>query len=291
MHAERTLSVKKGIVIAHYGKAVLVELESLGGQQMVWLKRRSDCSVGDHVVVLERGLRCLERKNSLKRQTPFGIQTIVSNVDCLGIIVAPIPKSPAYFVDSSIIAAREEGIKPFLILNKKDLPQFEDFACELESEFASEIPFLKTCIRDPKSIQDLRAFLSLRGRTLFLGVSGVGKSSLVNALVPDAKLHIGGLASDALHGSHETTVATLHHVPGGGELVDTPGIRDLRLANIPKRHIAKQFVGLSSYVQFPCRFRDCLHVLEPGCVVRDAVKRGELAKTRYASYLYVLQSC
>ena len=146
-----------------------------------------------------------------------------------------------------------------------------------------------TSTTSTEGLEALKIFLNQSGRALFIGVSGSGKSSLVNSLVPGASLDIGHLAPTDSHGKHMTSVSTLHHIAGGGELIDTPGICDFRIASVRPEELAALFVGFKQWLKLPCRFRNCLHDHEPGCRIREAVSRLDIENSRYEIYLELLK--
>jgi ribosome biogenesis GTPase len=121
-----------------------------------------------------------------------------------------------------------------------------------------------------------------------VGTTGVGKSSLLNALCPDIDLKVGKVNEDSGRGRHTTTVSTLHTLSTGGELIDTPGFQDFGLVDISAQDLAMHFPGFEKAGYGTCRFRDCRHRTEPGCAVLDLVKKNEIAQERYTAYLEVL---
>ena len=120
-----------------------------------------------------------------------------------------------------------------------------------------------------------------------MGQSGVGKSSLINSLIPDLKLRVNEISNKSKLGKHTTTNTTLYHIPTGGDLIDSPGVREFQLENLTETEIRngfKEFKALSD----ECRFRDCKHISEPNCAVKDALEKGEININRYHSYLNIL---
>ena len=279
--------MKKGTIVSHFGVAVLVEDEKQA-RTMIRVKRDSEYVVGDIVFFDERVVQILPRINVLSRRVNTSIQKAAANLDALGIVVAPTPQTPRTFIDLAIISARVQGIDPILIANKSDLASFSPFKDELNADFGKEIPIFVTSTKKPSGISELDETLNQKGQTMLIGVSGTGKSSLVNALVPKAMLEIGELAPKDKHGKHMTTASTLHHLSKGGTLIDSPGVRDFKLSSAEPKQIAENFVGFSEALRTPCRFRDCLHSTEPGCSIKDGVREGRISKSRYAIYLELI---
>jgi ribosome biogenesis GTPase len=131
------------------------------------------------------------------------------------------------------------------------------------------------------------AHLATHGRGALIGPSGVGKSSLLNRLRPGLDLAVRSLSTAHGAGRHTTSVSTLHRLPGGGELVDTPGVREFGLVDVARVDLARYFPGFSVVTE-PCRFRDCLHREEPDCAVVAAVDDDRVAATRYVAYRTLL---
>lgn len=285
-HQEQLM--KKGIIASHLGIMVLVEGPDQERTAMR-VKRKSGLVVGDMVFYDEKIQQREDRKNVLARQTDFGMQEMAANLDVLAIVVAPFPKTPQTFIDLAIVAARHQGIRPAIVINKADLPEHEDYKSSLLETFGPFVSVFSTSTNTATGIDELRAFIKGSGRSLFIGVSGAGKSSLVNILVPAAKLDTGDHTPTQSHGKHVTTVSTMHRLEGDAFLIDTPGVRDFRIASIPPEDLALLFVGFEQWLQKPCRFRNCLHDHEPGCHIREAVRRGEIAASRYAIYLELLR--
>ena len=122
---------------------------------------------------------------------------------------------------------------------------------------------------------------------IFLGQSGVGKSSLINSLIPDLELRVSEISNKSKLGKHTTTNTTIYHIPSGGDLIDSPGVREFQLENLTELEIKngfKEFKALSS----ECRFRDCRHINEPNCAVKDSLDQGKISNNRYQSYLNIL---
>lgn len=291
--SSQQLKGRPGLIVSHFGVAVLVrydECDAAGQQRQerVKVKRNSGHVVGDRVEVAGEVLRGLPRRNALRRRDAFDkVRTMAANLDLLGIVVAPRPETPAGFLERAVVAARAADIEPCLIVNKCDLARVESLADQLGDDFPAVTKVFSVSAHTGQGLDPLREFLS-HGRSAFVGVSGAGKSSLMNALCPHAQLEIGSLNDDD-HGCHTTSASTLIALPSGGELVDTPGFRDFAPVDISSEEIAHWFPGLMTVLEkHPCRFRNCRHRQEPGCSIKAAVEGGQLSVQRYELYLQTL---
>jgi len=279
---------KPGLIISHYGVAVLVRFDN-GEEHPVKVKRNSDHVVGDRVMVVDERVTSLERRNALRRRDPFGkVRTLAANLELLGIVVAVRPQTPSGFIERVVVAARAADIAPLLIVNKQDLPGTTAFEDQLQRDFPA-MPRLAVSAKQGDGLELLRHELAEAGRSALVGVSGSGKSSLLNALCPGIDLETGDLNEED-HGCHTTSVSTLLALPNGGELVDTPGFRDFSPVDVSSEALAHWFPGVMSILEEqPCRFRNCRHRQEPGCRIKQAVTQGTFSEQRYQLYLNTLE--
>ncbi|MEC8484021.1 MAG: ribosome small subunit-dependent GTPase A, partial [Pseudomonadota bacterium] len=125
--------------------------------------------------------------------------------------------------------------------------------------------------------------------SVFVGQSGVGKSSLIGTLLPDIEISVGELSQKRKKGTHTTTTARLFHMPSGGDLIDSPGIREFGLWHISEDELLEGFTEFRPHLGY-CKFRDCSHEQEPGCAIREALEKGEITPHRFESYLRIRQS-
>lgn len=238
----------------------------------------------------------LPRRNKLSRRAAgrrAGREhVIVANVDQAWCVQATnLPAFNPGFVDRFLVMTEAYGIPAGIILNKVDLIRTEEHAEDMaywQGLYTGlGYPVLLTSAEDGTGIDELGT--RLRGKiSVVAGPSGVGKSSLLNAVEPDLSLRTGEVSDKTRKGRHTTTVAELLPV-AGGYVVDTPGIREFGIWNIEPEELSGYYVEMREYLG-ECRFQPCTHDHEPGCAVKEAVENDEIAPERYLSYLNILES-
>lgn len=241
-------------------------------------------------------VRVLPRKSVLKRPGPrdsfYKQQTLAANIDQV-VIVASVtqPEFNYGFMDRFLLAANLNDLPFVLVLTKMDLlPHGEDDLSDEIRDFMSIADkVIPVSVKNGEGLEDLRKEL-LGKSSVFSGQSGVGKSSLINKLVPDAALATGEVRERDGKGRHTTTSSSLFDFPGGGYVIDTPGIRSIGLLDMDSETLAKIFPGFFEGDLFTCKYSNCIHLKEPGCSVRMAVEEGRISKARYASYFRILNS-
>ena len=278
-----------GRVVAHHGVAVLVRFDE-GGEKQVWLQAEQRAVVGDRVRVEGDRLAVDAARGVLRRRDPRGRErTIATNLDWLGIVVAPEPREPPGYIDRGFVIARAAGVDPFLVLNKVDLDEDGILGNRLEEIYSPSGLVLRVSAERREGLEAIESLLADGALAAFVGPSGVGKSSLLNALVPDLDLRVGELNRRSGKGRHTTTTATLHTLAAGGLLVDTAGFKDFIAVDVSLREAAAGFPGFEGAMEAGCRFRDCLHRTEPGCGVLDALDAGEIDERRHRAYVQLIE--
>ena len=207
----------------------------------------------------------------------------------LGIVVAPEPREPPGYIDRGFVIARAAGVDPFLVLNKVDLDEDGILGDRLEEIYSPSGLVLRVSAERREGLEAIESLLADGALAAFVGPSGVGKSSLLNALVPDLDLRVGELNRRSGKGRHTTTTATLHTLAAGGLLVDTAGFKDFIAVDVSLREAAAGFPGFEGAMEAGCRFRDCLHRTEPGCGVLDALEAGEIDERRHRAYVQLIE--
>ena len=278
-----------GVVLASYGRGVLVQAEDIAlhctlkgrkqrvvcGDRIGWaFAPRAD---GPSVESIEPRRNLIERIDSRGRAEP-----VAANIDRLAIVVAPEPAPDWFLVDRYWAGARLKDLATLLIVNKSDLGSAA-LEAELATYRALGLPCREVACQTGAGIADLADELA-GGVTLFVGQSGVGKSSIINALAPAAAAQTAELTRDA-EGRHTTTTARWYRLGSGDSsaIVDAPGVRDFAPPASIMRAAEHGFVEIYEF-GVNCRFKDCRHMEEPGCAVRSAVMTGRIDARRYESY-------
>jgi ribosome biogenesis GTPase len=291
-------SEQQGLIICRYSKHF--EVEALEGDDQGSVHRcvsRNNLGslvAGDKVVwragadqtgVIESRL---ERSTILERPDNFGnLKAVAANINQMLIVIACEPAPQPNLIDRYLVAAELMNIRPIIVFNKADLIN-DDNAAGFESllQRYHQLGYQTTkIISSEKQQSDLSNLPNLvdQRTSIVVGQSGVGKSSFINTLLPDALLEVGELSQASGEGTHTTTKAKLFHLPCGGQLIDSPGIRDFSLWHIDISQLQRGFVEIASLLG-SCRFRNCRHELEPGCAILEAVENGGIGRLRFNSY-------
>ena len=241
-------------------------------------------------------VRVLPRKSELKRPGPrdsfYKQQTLAANIDQV-VIVASVtqPEFNYGFMDRFLLAANLNDLPFVLVLTKMDLlPNGEaDLSTDIRDFMKIVDKVIPVSVKSGDGLEILRNELVGKS-SVFSGMSGVGKSTLINELVPHAELRTGDVRERDGKGRHTTTSSSLFDFPGGGYVIDTPGIRSIGLMDMEPETLAKIFPGFFENDLFTCKFSNCKHLKEPGCAVRAAVESGKISEARYASYVRILNS-
>jgi ribosome biogenesis GTPase len=281
-----------GVVLASYGRGVLVQPDdatSSAAALRCSLKGRKQRIVcGDRITWTYQpahdgaSVESIEpRRNLIERIDLRGrAEPVAANIDRLAIVVAPEPAADWFLVDRYWAGAQLKDIATLLVVNKLDLG-LDAIRPEIETYRSLGLQCIETASQPGVGIGELQA--ALEGSvTLLVGQSGVGKSSIVNALAPQADAQTAQLTRDA-EGRHTTTTARRYRLNSTTAIVDAPGVRDFAPPASVVRAAERGFVEIHSR-SVECRFNDCRHMEEPGCAVRAAVRAGAIAARRYESY-------
>lgn len=270
------------------------QLVLLAGGESLKIALNPQCEpvcVGDWVVFQEERLvRVLARQSLFQRKaagTANTRQLIAANIDCLFIVSSLNDDFNLNRIERYLALAKEAGVEPVVILTKMDLCQ--DAEIKRQQVQALDV-FLQVYCFNALKQEDIAQLIPYcrRGQTLaFMGSSGVGKSTLINGLLGTDAMETGTIREQDSKGRHTTTYRAIHHLPTGGLLMDTPGMRALQL-NDNETGIKRTFADIDALAS-QCRFKDCQHINEPGCKVLEAINTEELSKRRLDNYQKLLR--
>ncbi len=277
----------EGRVIAAHGRQYVVELADGSLLPCFPRGKKSDVACGDRVDIehtsSDQGvIEAIQPRTSLLyRSNEYKQKLIAANVDQLVIVVATEPAFSDDLITRALLAAESEEIEALIVLNKCDLTDKVGAARERLTMF-SKLGYRIVELSALKHAEDLRPELS--GVTsVLVGQSGMGKSTLVNALVPEANAATREISQALDSGKHTTTHATLYHLDAESQLIDSPGLQEFGLGHLDRQEIEYAFREFRPWLG-QCRFRDCHHNREPDCALIAAVKAGEIDERRFAAY-------
>lgn len=287
-------NTQSGLVISYFGNSVAVEADD-GQVFQCHLRRNQELPVvGDRVrwqleadntgLVIE-----IEPRQSLLSRGSRGegrgkSKALAANIDALLVVMSPPPIFSEYLIDRYMVAAELLGIHPILVLNKEDLLSEACRAATLERLQAyRNIPYpaILSSTYTKNGLDELAELIKGKMAVL-VGPSGVGKSSIISALGNHDAIQVGEVSAKGT-GKHTTTATRLYHLPQGGRLIDSPGVREFNLWQISQQDVLRGFKEFKPFLG-QCRFRDCVHMAEPGCAVQQACTDGIISGQRYASY-------
>jgi ribosome biogenesis GTPase len=282
-------------VVESYGRRVVVATQNGARQPAEIFGKRLSCVCGDAVLVraatsandVARIVKVEARKSLFARTDSRGrTEPLAANLTLLAVLVAPKPEPDFYMIDRYLAGAALASIDSMLIVNKSDLPTDTSFTASISEYDAAGYTVMYVSAKTGDSTADLRD--RLRGQlAMFAGHSGVGKSTLTNLLAPSSDRATRTLSDATSEGRHTTVSTALFQIPTGGELIDSPGVRDYAP---PLVEDAMVQVGWKEILQLApeCRFNNCLHLREPGCAVTAAVASNGISPRRYESYKRLL---
>ena len=254
--------------------------EVVCGDKVLWQQTANGQGV---VVAVQPRLTALTRPDYAGKE-----KAIAANITQLVVVLAPHPEPTGYLLDQYLVAAERIGVTGLVCLNKADLLHGNARAAFRERFTAYEAigyPVIQISAKTEHGLDPLLERLR-KQTSILVGQSGVGKSSLINALIPREKVIEGRLSNATGLGRHTTSAATLYRLQSGGELIDSPGVRSFRLGRLSRQELEQGFREFRPFLG-QCRFHNCTHRSEPGCAVCAAADSGDIAKTRLASYQHM----
>ena len=285
-----TKSAKKALVIANHGRHYLVDHDGKTYLSVTRGKKRN-VAVGDHVMISvtandQAVIESIEeRRNLLYRSDQLKSKLMAANVSRLFIVVATEPGFSDELISRALVAAETAGIDPHVILNKKDVVELLPFARERLLPYKSlgypvhEI----SAAEEPEEACEILMPLVKDQVTILLGQSGMGKSSIINILIPGINIRTREISTALNSGKHTTTLTSMYRVDENSALVDSPGFHEFGLYHLDRAMLAQAFREFLPYLG-RCRFHNCAHLVEPGCAILEAVEKGHISPMR--QYLY-----
>lgn len=293
---------QEGVVISRFGQHADIE-DSEGKIHRCNLRRTLGSLVTGDRVVWRPGTDILQgisgvveavhpRATVLTRPDYYdGIKPVAANIDQIVVVSAVLPELSCHIIDRYLVAAEDVEMPPMLVLNKVDLlsdEQRRDAERDLQRYRDIGYRVLLVSCDTGEGLDELQQALSDH-TSIFVGQSGVGKSSLVNAVMPHVDVQTGAVSDNSGLGQHTTTTARLYHFPTGGSLIDSPGIREFSLWHLDPDRVAWCFREFRHYLG-GCRFRDCKHGTDPGCLLQQAAADGRIHSERLDSYHRIMDA-
>ena len=280
----------EGIIIAAHGRQYRVEFSD--GETLLCFPRgkKSEVACGDRVSVLRSGDAGVidaitPRSTLLYRSNEFKQKLIAANVTQIIVVVATEPSFSDELVTRCLVAAESQDMKALIVLNKSDLKERLAVATQALAPYQQlGYPIIQLCAHE--GAEPLLPYLA--GHTsVLVGQSGMGKSTLTNALIPGANAPTREISAALDSGKHTTTHATRYRLDQNSSLIDSPGLQEFGLVHLTRQAIEHAFPEIRSLLG-QCRFRNCRHDREPDCAVHAAVKRGDIGPRRYAAFRSLL---
>jgi ribosome biogenesis GTPase len=283
----------EGLVISHLGQGIAVEVS--GDIILCQTRRKLDTvAVGDQVMVTKaspdqgRIEEILPRRSLLQRPSRNKkTRPVAANIDKIYVVFATEPHCDFLLIDQYLAICENKNIDAVLVLNKVDLSNIKNLETELQQYQDLGYELHKVSAIENIGIAELKIALNNQ-ISMFAGQSGVGKSSLTNALIPDKQLKTNTVSEITKHGRHTTTAATLYHMPEGGDLIDSPGVAIFGLADMTEQQLAWGYREFQPLLE-QCRFSNCRHIKDKGCAVRAAAETGKIPLQRYQRYLKLIE--
>lgn len=276
----------QGLVIAAFGKRYQVELSDSKRISCVTRGKKTDLACGDKVIIKltdkSEGVveRCLERSSILYRSSTIKSKTIATNVTQIIIVLATQPSFYEALLNRCLVAAEAAKIKPLIVLNKCDLADADDAKDKLK--LYEKLGYNVLHLSAKQAVTGLRPYLKNQ-QSVLVGQSGMGKSTIINALLPDQNVRTQVMSEALDSGKHTTTAAHLYHLDASSSLIDSPGLQEFGLNHLSQTDLELAFIEFRPYLG-KCRFNNCKHTHEPDCAVTAAVNAGKISPVRLAIY-------
>jgi ribosome biogenesis GTPase len=276
----------QGLVVAAFGKRYQVELSDKSRISCVTRGKKTDLACGDKVIIKltdkAEGVveKCLQRTSILYRSSTIKSKTIATNVTQIIIVLATQPSFYEALLNRCLVAAEAAKIKPLIILNKCDLEDADDAKAKLK--LYQNLGYNVLHLSAKQEISALRPYLT-NHQSVLVGQSGMGKSTIINALLPDQNVRTQVMSEALDSGKHTTTAAHLYYLDVSSSLIDSPGLQEFGLNHLSQTDLELAFIEFRPYLG-NCRFNNCKHTHEPDCAVTSAVNADKISAIRLAFY-------
>lgn len=285
--------ILEGVAVATYGRHYDVELQDGRKAHCVVRGKKGGVACGDQVEIRitgpDQGVieKVLPRRSLFYRSDLFRTKVIAANVTQVVIVVAPVPSFYEELLTRCLVAAEANGITALIVLNKWDLGEPAQQAWAL-LQLYRDLGYETIRLSAKEDVSPLRR--PLGGHTsILVGQSGMGKSSIINALLPQARAETGAISEALDSGRHTTTYSRLYHLDDDSRIIDSPGMQEFGLHHLDLTEIDHAFVEFRPYLGH-CRFSNCRHLAEPGCAVAEAAAAGQIAEKRLAAYRKIAET-
>ena len=284
--AQPAATRESGLVVAAHSRRYRVELEDGLTIDCMTRGKRSDVACGDHVRIARSGegvgvIESIDERRTLFYRSDARRQKLIAaNVTQVVVVVAASPPYSDDLVNRCLVGAEHAGIKAIIALNKADLPEVAKASAALD--LYRGLGYAVVQLSAKRDLAPLRANLATHISVL-VGQSGMGKSTIINGLVPDAAARVSEISVALGTGKHTTTHAELYRLDATSAIVDSPGLQEFGLHHLSLDDAAEAFVEFRAWLGH-CRFRNCRHMKEPDCAVLAAAARGEISQRRIAAY-------
>ncbi|MCF8187067.1 MAG: ribosome small subunit-dependent GTPase A [Sulfuritalea sp.] len=276
----------QGTVVAAYGKRFQVELPDKKRISCVTRGKKTDLACGDIVTIeltdKHEGVieTTLARKTLLYRSNAFKSKILAANVSQIIIVLATQPSFYEALLNRCLIAAEAANIKPLIVLNKCDLA--DDNNAKQKLALYTSLGYQVLTLSAKEDISSLKPYLQDEA-SILVGQSGMGKSTIINSLLPDEDVRTREVSHTLDSGKHTTTAAHLYHIDAHSQLIDSPGLQEFGLHHLSTDELEHAFIEFRPYLG-KCRFNNCKHLQEPECAIKDAVTSGHITSERLAIY-------
>lgn len=291
---------KTGRVISHHGRQLFAEIDNHEKIKCKIRQNLGDIACGDYVLIQQADditgeaqnvVVAIKERSNLLVKTGFAGATkpVAANIGQLVIVTSIKPKPNPYLIDRYLAAAENLPTKALIIINKVDLLDYKSkrFVDDLTSLYQGiGYRVITTSIKNKTNLDELSDALS-NTTSILVGLSGVGKSSIVKAILPKEEIKIGETSEATGEGKHTTTVSVLYHLRDNGVIIDSPGVRDFTPINNSQDEITNGFIDVRKF-NGKCKFKNCRHNNEPGCTMKQAVEDNELNEQRFNNYLRLI---